>query len=774
MVITGTHDSFLVALSILIATVASYTALDLAGRIRTAQGWTGHAWLAAAAFAMGGGIWSMHFVAMLAFSMPDMAMNYDMGLTALSFVLPIVVTGIGFHVANRPDIGLTTLALSGLFMGLGIAGMHYTGMAAMRMPADLSYDGLWVAASVLIAIGASAVALWLAFRRTGPGQRLVAAVAMGMAVSGMHYAAMRAAIFTTHAAVDHAHGQASLEQTSLALAVAATTFAILFLALIAAMFDRRFALLAEREAAALRASEERYRTLYSKTPLPLHSLSEAGIIEHVSDAWLELLGYRREEVVGRPLTDFMTEDSIQRRAELVWPRLLREGAAKDVEYRLVTKTGAVLDVLMSGRVVRDAEGRFLYVLGGVVDVTARKKAEEALRQAQKIEAVGHLTGGVAHDFNNLLAVVLGNLELLRRRLPDDPKATRLLDNAMQGARRGAALTQRMLAFARRQDLKPEPVDVPDLVKGMADLLQRSIGPMILIETRFPLSLPCAQADANQLELALLNLVVNARDAMPEGGTITIAGREEVVAPGHASGLAPGGYVCLSVSDTGHGMDEATLARAMEPFFTTKGIGKGTGLGLSMVHGLAEQSGGRLMLKSRKGQGTTAEIWLPVIAAKAAAAAAPAQEAETAGARPGAGPFTILVVDDDTLVLQNTAVMLEDLGHRVLEASSGQEALEWLIRTPSVDLVITDHAMPGMTGLQLSDAIRKRWPHLPVILASGYAELTSEVSSAVARLNKPFRQEELARVVRQSMEQAAAGKVVPFRSKPAEGPVGRES
>jgi len=238
---------------------------------------------------MGGGIWSMHFVAMLAFRMPDMPVNYDLGLTALSFALPIVVTGASFHVVNRSDTGPKTLVLSGLFMGFGIAGMHYTGMAAMRMPADLSYDNLWGALSILIAIGASTVALWLAFRKTGPLQKLVAAVAMGAAISGMHYAAMQAAIFTAHAGVDHAHGQANLEQTGLALAVAATTFLILFLALITAMFDRRFTLLAEREAAALRRSEERYRTLYKKTPLPLHSLDEAGIIEHVSDSWLDLL-----------------------------------------------------------------------------------------------------------------------------------------------------------------------------------------------------------------------------------------------------------------------------------------------------------------------------------------------------------------------------------------------------------------------------------------------------------------------------------------------------
>ncbi|WP_046869536.1 MHYT domain-containing protein [Microvirga massiliensis] len=761
MTISGTHDFTLVALSILIATAASYTALDLAGRIQAATGWASHAWLVTAAVAMGGGIWSMHFVAMLAFHMPGMAVNYDLGLTLLSLALPILVTGSGFFVVNRTQTGSAVLALSGLFMGLGIVAMHYTGMVAMRMAADLRHNHLWVAISVLIAIGAATVALWLAFRKTGLVQKLVAALAMGLAISGMHFAAMQGAVFTAHSSVDHAHGQASLNQTTLALAVAATTFLILFLALIAAMFDRRLALLAEREAAALRDSEERFRRLYKKTPLPLHAVNEAGQIEHVSDAWLALLGYRRDEVVGRPLTDFMTEDSIQHRNEVVWPALREKGELRDAEYRLINKSGDVLDVLISGRVERDAEGRFSHIVGGIVDVTARKKAEEALRQAQKIEAVGHLTGGVAHDFNNLLAVVLGNLELLRKRLPDDPKLTRLVDSAIQGAQRGAALTQRMLAFARRQDLKPEPVDVPDLVKGMTDLLQRSIGPMVQIETRFPLALPCARVDANQLELALLNLVVNARDAMPAGGIIAIAAHQRSISPAHPSGLAPGGYLCLSVTDTGQGMDEATLARALEPFFTTKGVGRGTGLGLSMVHGLAAQSGGRLVLKSREGAGTTAEIWLPVAEAQPPQAAR-SREPATNSTGSGTRPLAVLVVDDDALVLQNTAAMLEDLGHHVVEAGSGQEALDHLDTGMSVDVVITDQVMPGLTGLQLTEAIRRRWPHLPVIVATGYAELSSDLAPDLVRITKPYTQDTLARAVAEGVRRATAGNVVPFR------------
>jgi PAS domain S-box-containing protein len=749
--VAGTHDATLVALSVLIATAASYTALDLAGRIRASSGFSCWAWLATSAVAMGGGIWSMHFVAMLAFSMPGMEASYDVPLTVLSLVLAILVTGVGLHAASRKEATPRVLLFSGLFVGLGIVAMHYTGMAAMRMEARLSYDKVWVAISVLIAIGAATVALWLAFQNTGLAQKLVAAVAMGLAISGMHYAAMQAAVFTAHSAVDRAHGHASLAQTALAVAVAGTTFLILFLALVAAMFDRRFALLAEREANALRESEERFRNLYRKTPLPLHALDHDGHVEHVSDAWLDLLGYGREEVKGRPLVAFMTESSARRRSKVDWPGLIRLGELKEAEYRFVTKAGEVLDAVVSERVERDAGGRFVRIVGGLLDVTARRRAEAALRQSQKIEAIGQLTGGVAHDFNNLLSVVLGNLELLRKRLPDDPKAKALLENAVGGAQRGAALTQRMLAFARRQDLDPRPVDLSALVRGMADLLQRSIGPTVRIETHFPLRLPPALVDANQLELALLNLVVNARDAMPDGGTITIAGSE-----------GPDRFVCLSVTDTGEGMDEATLARATEPFFTTKGAGKGTGLGLSMVHGLAEQSGGGFVLRSRKGEGTTAEIWLPVAEAGALnAPSAPASQPPAQGEP--ARRLTMLVVDDDPLVLANTAAMLEDLGHVALQAASGAEALETLRGAHAVDLVLTDQVMPGMTGAQLIAAIRAERPQLPVVIATGFGELPADLAPDVPRLKKPFHSGLLARVLEASIQPVEdKQKVVAFR------------
>jgi CheY-like chemotaxis protein len=298
----------------------------------------------------------------------------------------------------------------------------------------------------------------------------------------------------------------------------------------------------------------------------------------------------------------------------------------------------------------------------------------------------------------------------------------------------------MLAFARRQELKMMAVDIPDLVRDMAGLLQRSLGPSITIEIRFPLGLPKASTDPNQLESALLNIAVNARDAMPEGGLITIAAKVATTEE-----PTPGRYVCLSVTDTGEGMDPETLARATEPFFTTKGIGKGTGLGLSTVHGLMEQSHGRMVLASRKGIGTTIELWLPVASAEAELPP-PADEAAAPAAAEALRRLHIMAVDDDGLVLMNTIAMLEELGHAAVGATAADQALDAL-RREAADLVITDHAMPRMTGAELADRIAAEWPGLPVILATGYAELPMGVGANLPKLAKPFSLEELEMAIR---------------------------
>ena len=376
------------------------------------------------------------------------------------------------------------------------------------------------------------------------------------------------------------------------------------------------------------------------------------------------------------------------------------------------------------------------------EIRERIKVEEAFRQAQKMEAVGQLTGGIAHDFNNLLAAVLGNLKLLRKRLTDDAGALRLIEGAIEGAERGASLTQRLLAFARQQDLHPAAVDVAELIHGMLEMLRRSIGPLIQIETEFAADLWPAHVDANQLELALLNLAVNARDAMPEGGRLTLSAHNATVVAAADDALDAGDYVCLAVADTGAGMDEATLARATEPFFTTKGAGKGTGLGLSMVHGLAAQSGGALRLSSRPGAGTTAELWLP---------RAPALPARATAAPRRAAPqiphsCTVLLVDDDALISMATCEMLKDLGHRVVEAPSGSKALDILRAGTPVDLIVSDEAMPNMRGTQLAVAIRASWPDLPIILATGYAELPKGSELQLPLLRKPYSQQDLAAAI----------------------------
>ena len=361
-------------------------------------------------------------------------------------------------------------------------------------------------------------------------------------------------------------------------------------------------------------------------------------------------------------------------------------------------------------------------------------AHEQLRQSQKVEAIGQLTGGIAHDFNNLLTPILGGLDILQRRGVGDPRGQRLIDGALQSAERARILVQRLLAFARRQPLQPCPVDIGGVVQDMSDLIGSTLGPRIRIVVSVDEGLPAAMADPNQLEMALLNLAVNARDAMADGGTLSIGAR--VVTLDAKNKLKPGRYVVLSVVDTGVGMDAETLERAVEPFFSTKGIGKGTGLGLSMIHGLAAQLGGWLEISSTLQVGTRVEIWLP--AADRDAAAGPVSEPEYE-ANPGAG--VVLLVDDEDLIRTTTSQMLADLGYTVLEATSGREAMRHL-SDPRVVLVVTDHLMPGMTGIELAREVQAVSPRMPILIISGYADL-EDVAPDLPRLRKPFREAELA-------------------------------
>jgi signal transduction histidine kinase/ActR/RegA family two-component response regulator len=376
----------------------------------------------------------------------------------------------------------------------------------------------------------------------------------------------------------------------------------------------------------------------------------------------------------------------------------------------------------------------------VEERTAEHEAALAqLHEVQKLETLGQLTGGVAHDFNNLLTPITGALDLLHKQYAGkDARSARLLVNALKAADRARTLVHRLLGFARRQTLQTEAIDIVRLITGMRDLIASSIGPTIEIEIDPEPDLPLAIADPNQLELAILNLCVNARDAMPDGGHLTISVRKEEAVSGRPPVLAPGEYVCLSVSDDGTGMSSETLSRAIEPFYSTKEIGRGTGLGLSMVHGLAAQLGGGFTISSQLGEGTRVDLYLP-------AAAKDAGQAGVSAIGPSGelrGKLSILLVDDEDLVRFATGEMLSELGHRVVDVGSGAEALTQLANGLDVDVVVTDYKMPRMDGAELARQIRERWPSLPVLIITGYTGISDE-SLDLPRLAKPFGQAEIA-------------------------------
>jgi CheY-like chemotaxis protein len=353
-----------------------------------------------------------------------------------------------------------------------------------------------------------------------------------------------------------------------------------------------------------------------------------------------------------------------------------------------------------------------------------------------METLGQLTGGVAHDFNNLLTPIVGALDLLSRQYGTDSRAQRLTAGALQAADRAKILIQRLLAFARRQHLQTQAVDIGALLTGIRELLTRTLGPHIAFTLHIDAPMRPANVDPNQLELALLNLAVNARDAMPEGGTLIVRAYQQTVSG--SKRLSAGEYVRIDVSDSGCGMDEATLNRAVEPFFTTKSVGQGTGLGLSMVHGLAAQLGGDFVLDSRPREGTRASLWLPTTADDSASVV-PENEPEMATKAP---VEAILLVDDEPLVRMGTAMMLVDAGYEVIEAATPEEAIRLIEQGLHVDLLLTDFAMPTMNGAELAAELRKYDPALPVLMITGFASLTEAQGAGLPRLAKPFRQTEL--------------------------------
>jgi PAS domain S-box-containing protein len=630
-----------------------------------------------------------------------------------------------------------------------------------------------------------------------------------------------------------------------------------------------------RRAQELQTSEERYRTLYASTPVPMHTLDADANILSVSDHWVDFLGYSREEAIGHPIFEFQTKKSADEFHAKLWPRTLAGEPVTHIEREFIRKDGEVVVVLVSARSELDAEGHLARVHTVLVDITPRKRAEhelrrekelsgfllksstegiagidrsfrvtlwnpamsgvagfaphealgrelfelfpkmrgtsvetalrgalegrrtemsdrsytvpstgergyyearyapiygeegniigavafihdtterrrmeETLRQSQKMEAVGQLTGGIAHDFNNLLTVIIGNLQLIGNSLAADAKARRQLAAAQRAADRGARLTSQLLAFSRRQNLRPEVRDMNELIRDFRSLTQRAAGDAI--ELRFLLhpGLWHARVDPAQFESAVLNLVVNARDAIAKNGAITIETVNSAIAPDNGLGIPPGDYVRISVADTGSGMPPGVLARAFEPFFTTKDVGKGTGLGLSMVYGFVQQSGGEMRIDSEPGVGTRVYLYLPRSREKPANLAI--AEVETGLVRQSG---TILVVDDDPDVRDAVAAILIELGYEVVTASNGQEALGALRGTRHIDLLFSDIIMTGgMSGIELAHLARREFPRVRVVLTSGYAFRDPESMAAAAEfvvIAKPYSRDELGEVMRQA-------------------------
>nr|WP_314446874.1 response regulator [uncultured Sphingomonas sp.] len=530
----------------------------------------------------------------------------------------------------------------------------------------------------------------------------------------------------------------------------------------------------------LRDSESRFRTLFE-------TMDEGfGVIELIDGPDGPFSDYRHIQVnpaferhtgianaVGTTVRELVPDEAD--RWVALYRQVLLTGEAIRFEQELVAK-GRHLE-LAAFRVEPSHRNEVAVIFQ---DVTARKRAElelldlnqtlerrveeavaqrevalSQLHEAQKLETIGQLTGGVAHDINNLLTPITGTLDLLNRRYSaDDPRTARLLDGALQSAERAKILVSRLLGFARRQALETRAIDPTSLLEGMRDLIVSSIGPTVELRLTSGQSLPAAMADPNQLELALLNLCVNARDAMDGVGVLTVAAEHAVVGPDAGGKLKPGAYIRISVIDGGMGMDAATLARAVEPFFSTKGVGKGTGLGLSMVHGLAAQLGGAFEMTSVLGQGTRADLYLPV-AQQAARPLGSTRTEPVAASR----KLTVLLVDDEDLVRAGTAEMLREIGHQVHEAPGGAKALAMLGDGLEIDAVVSDYMMPRMNGAELAERLEARRPGLPVLIITGYS---GDLDLHLPQLAKPFRQADLAAALNRLVCGDEERKVVPFR------------
>lgn len=507
--------------------------------------------------------------------------------------------------------------------------------------------------------------------------------------------------------------------------------------------------------AALRASEARYRALYNHSPVMMHSIDLEGRLVSVSDYWLEVMGYERDEVIGRPSISFLTAESRRYAHRIMIPEFMKTGHVKDIPYQFVKKNGDVIDILLSAVAEYDKDGNFERSMAVLVDVTERNQLEAQLRQAQKMEAVGQLTAGIAHDFNNLLTAINGFAELTQLALaPNDPVATNIA-KILHSGQLAASLINQLMIFSHKQIIEPQVFNLNEVVNQTDKLLRRIIGEHIDLKTTISPILWPVKVDRTQIEQVIVNLAVNARDAMPEGGqliieTANIALDTNLDRAGYLQ-MTPGEYVLLTVSDTGVGMSQAIQSRIFEPFFTTKERGRGTGLGLATVYGIVKQNSGGIQVDSEVGQGTTFNIYLPRTEDPD-----PRQASEIDVAELPTGSETILLVEDDDGVRGLVSRILEMQGYTVLAADNGQEALQLAAQHHgAIDLLLTDVVMPGIHGRALAEQLSQRHPNLKVLYISGYSDEEiahhGVLNSGVAFLQKPFKFSVLAHKIRQVLD-----------------------
>ncbi len=722
--------------AIVVAILGSWTALELQRQVRSHEGRKRSYWLVAASVAMGISIFSMNYIAILGYD-AGVSVSYDMPLTFLSLFMAVSGTAFAFISVqtSRPSWG--KVAIAGTAMGCSIAIMHYLGMASMRFPGEAVYHVPTVIASVLIAISVSTAAIETAIRAPGPAVRILGAIVLGFAISSMHFVAMEAVSFVD---VQPLVKPGQIDEGSLAMLVGMGTTVLLLMALGSAAFDRRFEELTTREAQAVAENELHLRQILTHMPLGIIAVSEDAV-----DEALYTNDYAERILNGispfrLPFVD--NDGNLLPEEQNPFRRVIRgEGwpAGEQIRIQLPNNGFGFLEITATR--LQEITGNASEHVFMINDITARVEAEMALMQAQKIETIGQLTGGVAHDFNNLLTPIIGGIEMLRREKNLSMRAERVLQGAAQASQRAATLVQRLLAFARQQTLQTKTVDTKSLLLGLQDLIERTIGPTIEVMFAAPEDLG-VHIDPGQLELAILNLCVNSRDAMPDGGRLDISADAVELVENQIKGLPAGDFIRITVADTGSGMPEETVRRAIEPFFSTKGLGKGTGLGLSMVHGLAAQSKGQLVIQSEPGKGTRVDIYLPQVQIDKSVEEAPQSDRDSSGDK----RYSILLVDDEELVRVATADILEELGHKVVQASSGIQALTTLRSSNDIQLVVSDHLMPGMTGATLASEMTTQAPGVPILILTGYAN-PDELPPHLPILTKPFRQDDLARAIR---------------------------